>query len=207
MRKYDLDPQGRLRLLYGVRLHGNLRLSALRFSLLLFVLFVSSCGWLIRSDSERSVMLRGHDPVGYFTVGMPMPGRAELQAEHDGVLYRFANETNRRLFITNPDRFVPQFRGLCADSLVYALPVDGAPDAFKIVDGRLYLFADRRAKQYFEMDQERNLRLAWHYWESEVRDASAWLQSLKRHVFRVPHYKSGEELAAEYQRRLAGKSD
>ena len=189
-----------------MRLHGNLRLSALHCAPLLFALVLSSCGWLIRSDSERNVRLDGYDPVGYFTVGMPMPGRAEFQAEHDGALYRFANETNRRLFITNPERYVPQFKGLCANGMVYALPAEGAPDAFKIIDGKLYLFADRRAKQYFEMDQERNLRFASYYWETEVKDSTYWLQSLRRQVFRVPHYKSNEDLAAEYQRRLAGKS-
>ena len=125
-------------------------------------LFLSSCAWLNfgPDGGERNLMLRGNDPVGYFTAGIAMPGRPELRAEHDGVFYRFANETNRRLFITSPDRYVPQFGGLCANGMVYALPVDGQADAFKIVDGKLYLFGSRRAKQYFEMDQERNLRLA-----------------------------------------------
>src|SRR5262249_32325647 len=142
----------------------------------------------------------------YFTAGLPMPGREELTAEHDGSLYRFANEGHRRLFITNPEHYVPQFAGLCANGMVYAVPTAAEADAFKIVDGKLYLFGSRRAKQYFEMDQERNLRLAWHYWEAEVRDSAQWLQSLRRQVFRVPHYKSNEELAAEYARRIAGKS-
>lgn len=152
-------------------------------------------------------MLRGHDPVGYFTAGIAMPGRPEFLAEHDGDFYRFANETNRRLFITTPDRYVPRFQGRCANAMVYALPVDGVPDAFKIIDGRLYLFSDRRARQYFEMDQERNVRLASHYWETEVRDGTAWLQSLKRQVFRVPHYRSPAELGAEYDRRVAARKD
>ena len=154
---------------------------------------------------ERDAVLGGHDPVGYFTVGMAMPGRAEFRAEHGGASYRFANETNRRLFIASPERYTPQFGGLCANGMVYALPVAAETGAFKIIDGRLYLFADRRARQYFEMDQERNLRLAWHYWETEVQDSTRWLQSVRRYVFRVPHYKSNAELAAEYERRLSAK--
>jgi YHS domain-containing protein len=208
MRKYDLDPQGRLRLLYGVRLHGALRLRTLRGAVVLgSALLLASCGWLIRSEGERSATLRGHDPVGYFTVGMPMPGRPELKAEHEGAFYSFANETNRRLFITSPDRYVPQFGGLCAQSMGYAIPAEGDAGAFKIIDGRLYLFSSRRARQYFEMDQERNLRLAWHYWDAEVRDSTHWLQSLRRQVFRVPHYKSTAELDAEYERRVAAQKN
>jgi YHS domain-containing protein len=171
-------------------------------------LLLSSCGWLVSPEPrDREPVLRGHDPVGYFTVGMAMPGRPEFQVEHDGLFYRFANETNRRLFITSPDRYVPQFGGLCAQSMTYAIPAEGDAAAFKIIDGRLYLFSGRSARQYFEMDQERNVRLAWHYWEAEVRDSTHWLQSLKRQVFRVPHYRSTADLGAEYERRAARKPD
>jgi YHS domain-containing protein len=170
-------------------------------------LLLSSCAWFVNLEGERELMQRGHDPVGYFTAGIAMPGRSEFRAEHGGVSYRFANETNRRLFITNPERYVPQFGGLCANGMVYALPTAAESDAFKIIDGRLYLFASRRARQYFEMDQERNLRLAWHYWDAEVRDSTFWWQSLKRNVFRVPHYKTTTELGSEYERRAARKTD
>ena len=178
-----------------------------RAGILISALLLSSCAWLGFSpeSGERKLMLGGHDPVGYFTAGIAMPGRPEFRAEHDDAFYRFANETNLRLFITNPDRYVPQFGGLCANRMVYALPAAGDPNAFKIVDGRLYFFASRSEKQYFEMDQERNLRLAWHYWEAEVRDSTHWWQAMKRQVFRVPHYKSNDDLAVEYRRRLAGK--
>ncbi|HEX2649551.1 MAG TPA: YHS domain-containing (seleno)protein [Burkholderiales bacterium] len=182
----------------------------LGFSLpaLLLSSVLSSCAWLTASpdSAAKNVRLRGTDPVGYFTAGIAMPGRAELTAEHDGATYRFANETNRRLFIANPERFMPQFDGFCANRMVYAQPVAGGTDAFKIIDGRLYLFSSRSEKQYFEMDQGRNLRLATHYWTSEVRDSTLWWQSLKRQIFHVPHYKSSDELAAEYRRRLAGNS-
>lgn len=193
-----------------MRLYGNLRVTIRAWLCLFATLLLPACAWFGGgpADPDRNLMLRGHDPVGYFTAGMPMPGRPEFQAEHDSGFYRFANETNRRLFITNPERFVPQFEGLCANGMVYALPAEGESDAFKIIDGKLYLFGSRRARQYFEMDQERNLRLAWHYWDSEVRGATAWLQSLKRNVFRVPHYKTTAELGAEYERRAAArKSD
>jgi YHS domain-containing protein len=172
---------------------------------LVSALLVSSCALFVNPEAEREVMLKGHDPVGYFTVGLPMPGRAELRAEHAGMAYRFANETNRRLFITSPERYAPQFGGLCANGMVYALPTAGQSDAFKIIDGRLYLFANRRARQYFEMDQERNLRLAWHYWDAEVRNSTLWWQSLRRQVFRVPHYKTTAELGSELDRRAAAR--
>ncbi|MEW6688480.1 MAG: YHS domain-containing (seleno)protein [Pseudomonadota bacterium] len=170
----------------------------------LAALALAACASLdtISEGEDANLMLRGADPVGYFTVGLAMPGKREFRAEHGGVTYRFANETNRRLFITRPDRYVPQFGGFCANGMAYALPIPGDTGSFKIIDGRLYLFSSRSAKQFFEMDQERNLRLARHYWESEAKDSSWRLQSWKRMLFRVPHYKSNRELAEEYQRRF-----
>ena len=72
-------------------------------------------------------------------------------------------------------------------------------------DGKLYLFGGLPSKLYFEMDQERNLKLAWHYWETDVKDSNWLLQSWKRLVFRVPHYKTNAELAEEYEKRFGKK--
>jgi len=151
-------------------------------------------------------MLHGVDPVGYFTAGTAMQGRPELKVVHHGATYRFANETHRQLFLASPDKYVPQFDGFCAERMVYAEPVAGSTGAFKIIDGRLYLFESGRAKQFFEMDQGRNLGLAWHYWDAEVRDAASWrLQAWKRMLFHVPGYRSDAELADEYRRRFGRK--
>ena len=168
---------------------------------------LAACGSMnVTSDGEdRNLMLRGNDPVGYFTVGMAMRGRPEIKVEHGGATYRFANETNRRLFITSPDRYVPQFGGFCSNGMAYAVPIAGETDSFKIIDGKLYMFGGRRSKLYFEMDQERNMKLAWHYWETEVRDSNWRLQSWKRLLFRVPHYKTNAELAEEYEKRFGKK--
>jgi hypothetical protein len=42
-----------------------------------------------------------------------------------------------------------------------------------------------------------NMALAEKYWKEEVNGANAFWQRSKRMVMRVPHYKSGGELAAE----------
>ena len=52
-------------------------------------------------------------------------------------------------------------------------------------------------------DLKRNLKLAWHYWETEVADSNWHLQAWKRLLFRVPHYKTGKELAEEVARAKA----
>jgi YHS domain-containing protein len=173
----------------------------------MLLLLAAGCGLLqpLPESADADLMLGGHDPVAYFTAGRAMPGRADISVVHRGGTYRFASEESRRQFITYSDRYVPRFDGLCANGMAYAMPAESDPASFKIIEGRLYLFANRRARLYFEMDQERNLRLANHYWQTEVGDSNRYLQFLKRQVFRVPHYKTNAQLAEEYEKRF-GKS-
>ncbi len=161
---------------------------------------------VVSEGGDGNLMLRGYDPVAYVTAGSPTPGRQDTKAEHHGALYRFASEEHRRQFISNPDRYAPQFGGFSAEAMVYAVPATTDGRTFKIIEGKLYLFENPRAKLYFEMDQERNLRLANQYWESEVRDAPSWqVQAWRRLLWRVPHYKSDPELAEEYAKRFGRK--
>ncbi len=192
-----------------MRIHGGLRLADLGAAALCAAL-LAGCGTMnvVSEGGDSNLMLHGNDPVAYFAAGKALPGRPEFKAAHLGATYRFASEEHRRQFITSPDRYVPQFGGFSAQAMVYAVPVATAAATFKIIDGRLYLFENPRARLYFEMDQERNLRQAQRYWDAEVRDASSWqLQALWRQLWRVPGYKSEADLGAEYERRFGRKAD
>jgi YHS domain-containing protein len=183
-------------------------MNALRLAgVLLAIALLAACNSanVVSEGDDSSLMLKGHDPVAYFTAGRPVRGNPAIKAEHRGLTYRFASEDSRRTFLTSPDRFVPQYGGFCANGLVYAIPLGGEAENFKIIGGKLYMFGGTRSKLYFEMDQERNLRLADQYWESEVKDASWRLQSWKRLVLKVPHYKTNAELAEEYEKRFGKK--
>jgi len=187
-----------------MRLHGRLWIASFPLAA---ALLLAACGSVnvVSEGGDSDLMLGGNDPVAYFAAGASVTGRSSIKAQHLGLTYRFASDENRRQFITSPERYVPQFGGFCAQAMAYAVPVPASTDVFKIIDGKLYLFADARAKLFFEMDQERNLGLAWHYWETEVQNTNWRLQSFKRLLFHVPNYKTDAELADEYQKRF-GKS-
>jgi len=169
-----------------MRIYGRLWVASFAFA----ATSLGGCGGAVNVVSEGAdsdLMLRGNDPVAYFTAGRAVAGSSEIKTDHRGLTYRFASVESRRQFITSPERYVPQFGGFCAQAMAYAVPTPTDSNSFKIIDGKLYLFDDARARLYFEMDQERNLARALHYWETEVQDSTWRLQAWKRLLWRVPH--------------------
>ena len=153
-------------------------------------------------DGESRLMLRGHDPVAYFTQGKHVPGKAEFRSEHDGVAFRFASAEHKATFDREPEKYAPQYGGYCSNGIAYGIPWSGDPDTWKIIDGKLYIFGGEASRRYFLIDEARNAALARKYWNDEVNGSIGFLQRVRRLIFRVPHYKTGKELEDEYQRRL-----
>lgn len=115
------------------------------------------------SDSA-GLAIRGTDPVAYFVEGMPVAGQAEFEYEWQGATWRFASETNRDRFIEDPEAYAPQYGGYCAWAVSqgYTAPVD--PDAWKIVDGKLYLNFNRGVQRRWERDVPGNIAKADQNW-------------------------------------------
>jgi YHS domain-containing protein len=170
-------------------------------ALLLFGLQGCSSMNTISDGADHKLMLKGHDPVAYFTDAKHVLGDPAIKAEHDGVTYRFANASHRDAFLKSPAKYVPQYGGYCSNGAVYGIPWGGDPDSFKIVDGRLFIFGGHKSKDYWSMDEKRNIELGDHYWETEMKDRGALMQRYYRLIFRVPHYKTGKQLEAEWQAR------
>ena len=154
---------------------------------------------------DEHVMLKGHDMVAYFTDGKHMPGLAAIKSVHQGVTFRFASAEHKALFDANPAKYIPQYGGFCANGIAYAIPWGGDADTWRIDDGKLYIFGGAGSKRAWEIDRQLNLQLAEKYWAEEVSGSNSFFQRSKRLVLRVPHYKCGAELEAEYlQRKAAG---
>ena len=148
-------------------------------------------------DGDERVMLAGHDVVAYWTLGRHVPGSPQFKSVHEGVTFRFATAEHKALFDREPARYLPQFGGYCANGIVYGIPWGGDADSWRIVDGRLLIFGGAGSKAAFELDVNGNLALADRYWRDEVAGRHSFLQRAWRLVVRVPHYKSGEELARD----------
>ena len=149
----------------------------------------------VADGADSRVMLKGHDVVAYFTQGRHALGLAQHSSLYQEVTFRFASAEHKALFDANPQKYLPQYGGYCADGLVYAIPWGGDADTWRIDDGKLYIFGGASSKDAFELDVARNRQLADKYWAEEVQGRNSFVQRSYRLVFKVPHYKSGAELA------------
>lgn len=167
---------------------------------------VAGCGSVrntIADGDDAALMLRGNDPVAYFTEKRAVRGSPAIEAMHDGVTYRFASEANRAAFLANPARYEPAYAGFCASGAPYALKAAIGADVFYVYNDRLYLFGSDRSRVNWVMDAAENVRVGDAYWANETKDMPYRLQNAKRYVFKVPGYKTDAELDAERERRRA----
>lgn len=97
-------------------------------------------------------MIKGYDPVAYFTEGKPVKGSAEYAHEYDGHTFWFASEEHRRLFVADPEKYAPQYGGYCAWAVAQGELADIDPNAWAIHDGRLYLNYNANIQSRWEAD-------------------------------------------------------
>ena len=121
--------------------------------ILTFILFTVSASVLAQSNVDSSgLALQGYDPVAYFTDKQPVRGKAEFTARHEGATYRFASAASRDAFAAAPAKYAPQYGGYCAFGLAsgYKAPIE--PDAWTVVDGKLYLNYNRSVRSRWSTD-------------------------------------------------------
>lgn len=159
----------------------------------------------VSEGADKHLMLFGYDVVSYFTDHHEQRGDPAIKSVYKEVTFRFASPEHKAMFDAAPTKYIPQFGGFCANGLVYGIPWGGDADQFEIYDGKLYIFGGRASHDAFLLDVPRNLKLAHYYWDTEVNGSNALVQRVYRLVFRVPHYKSGKELADEVAKAKAAK--
>jgi enamine deaminase RidA (YjgF/YER057c/UK114 family) len=144
-----------------------LKPSAALVGLLLSAVLVPSA----RSE-ELKVSISGYDPVAYFTDGKPVPGKTEFEYLWHKLRWRFANGEHRDLFAKDPDRYTPQYDGYCAmgaaaGEAAHKDTVD--PEAWAIVDGKLYLTHLRQGMDDWRQNPAEYVKRANENWAA-VKD-------------------------------------
>ena len=158
-----------------------------------------------KQDNQGRLMLKGHDVVSYFTQNKHALGKAEFRSQYEGITFQFATAEHKALFDKEPTKYLPQYGGYCADGIVYGIPWGGDADTWTLKDGKLYIFGGQSSKDAWELNLHDNYNTADKYWKEEIKGTNSFYQRLKRLAFKVPHYKTGGELAALVTAKKAAK--
>lgn len=102
--------------------------------------------------NEGGIAVDGTDVVAYFTEGAPVAGDAAITHDYMGVTWRFASEANRDAFAADPEAYAPQYGGYCAYAVSQGYTASTVPEAWSIVDKKLYLNFSTSVKRRWERD-------------------------------------------------------
>ncbi|HTV85961.1 MAG TPA: YHS domain-containing (seleno)protein [Dyella sp.] len=116
------------------------------------------------NTDEHGLALRGYDPVAYFVLGKPTQGKAQISATYAGAHYLFVSEADRKLFVSDPGKYLPQFGGFCAVGTAYGKKVDTDPTTGVVVNGKLYLNYNAKASLLFKKDTPGIIQHAQDNW-------------------------------------------
>jgi YHS domain-containing protein len=90
------------------------------------------------------VAIMGYDPVAYFTDHAAVKGSDEFSYDWLGTPWHFASKVHKEAFMSDPTKYAPQFGGYCAGEVTYdGITVNIDPEAWRIIDGKLYLGYDK----------------------------------------------------------------
>ena len=87
-----------------------------------------------------------------------------MQLYWRGALWQFATTQHRDLFAQNPEHYAPQYGGYCAYGVGENHTADIDPEAWKIIDGKLYLNYSKDVQQNFLKEPAVRIQRADQNW-------------------------------------------
>jgi hypothetical protein len=125
----------------------------------------AGCAGAVSVDVEK-VAIRGYDTVAYFTDGKPVQGVPQFESVWQGAHWRFANAEHRELFMSKPEHYAPRFGGYCVMAMTQGETARPDPEAWVIIDGRLYLGAGSDDIDTLKKDPAGNIAKAEAEWNA-----------------------------------------
>lgn len=117
-----------------------------------------------RIFTRDGLAIGGTDPVAYFTQGQPVQGSPDYQLEWRDATWQFVSAEHRDRFRADPEAYAPQYGGWCAWAAARGEAAATIPEAWKIVDGKLYLNFNRWFQWRWEANIPANIEAADEHW-------------------------------------------
>ena len=114
--------------------------------------------------------INGYDTVAYFTEGAPVKGKKQFSTEYQQATWWFASQQNLDLFLSDPEKYAPQYGGYCAYAVSQNTTASIEPELFTIVDDKLYLNYSEKVNQQWTADKARFIVEADKNWPKLLAD-------------------------------------
>ena len=128
-----------------------------------FVVFAASPVDPINKD-RQGVALKGYDATAYFQQSKPVKGSPEFKYYWAGAQWHFESAESRDLFKAAPDKYVPRYGGYCSWAVSNNYTADADPEAWKIIDGKLYLNYSKSVQRKWEPEAAKRIVDADRNW-------------------------------------------
>ncbi|MDW3152704.1 YHS domain-containing (seleno)protein [Vibrio sp. 779(2023)] len=114
--------------------------------------------------------IKGYDSVSYFTDGIAAKGDSDFIYQWNGSKWLFSSQQNLELFVSNPEKYAPQYGGYCAWAVSkgYAANID--PNAWNVVEGKLYLNYSKSVQETWQKDIKGNVAKANVHWPNLISE-------------------------------------
>ena len=117
------------------------------------------------NTTDENVAIKGYDTVAYFVEDRPMKGKPEFEHVWQGARWQFATPEHRDMFAADPLRYAPRYGGFCSGGMSLGVKATINPEAWAIIDGKLYLAFSERTMKRFVSDPDRSIAEANANWE------------------------------------------
>ena len=117
------------------------------------------------NKDPSNIAIRGYDPVGYFVEGRPIQGKAEFEHTWHDARWRFSTAAHRDMFASSPERYAPRYGGFCAGAMARGRKAPIDPEAWVIIDGRLYLSYAKKFTKEFADNANTKIKQADANWD------------------------------------------
>jgi len=120
-------------------------------------------------SASGKLAVKGADVVAYFTERRAVIGKAEHSTSWRGATWRFSSAENLAKFKADPAKYAPQYGGYCAYAVSEGYTAKIEPEAWSIVDGKLYLNYSLGVRSLWEKNKRERIRKANTNWPGVLK--------------------------------------
>ncbi|MEO6233363.1 MAG: YHS domain-containing (seleno)protein [Ferruginibacter sp.] len=118
----------------------------------------------VKFFNTKGTAIKGYDPVAYFQQNKAVEGNDLYTYDWSGSKWKFVSQANLDSFKLAPQYYAPQYGGFCAYgcSEDHLSPTD--PNAFTIVNNKLYLNYNLDVRKMWQKDTDGRIKAADKNW-------------------------------------------